>query len=427
MIRLLSSIKKEILLVSRDRAGLIIMFLMPMVLIFVMTLIQDSTFRKLDDSKLELIFLDLDHDSLAASMERGLKNSGFFKVIKSHKGIDVLDEESMRRIISEGKYQSGIIVSEDATKKIRKKAQLMINELMYPEDSLMSASNSVPDSARIAIYFDPIINNAFKHSVKNAIDNLAFQLETKIFFDVFSTEISDFMPGLADVNLFEESSIYIDENYALNKYTEIIPNSVQHNVPAWAVFAMFFIIIPLTANIIREKNSGIALRLKLMPDSFFILLFAKVFVYQIICFIQFALMLVVGIVFLPMLGLPILEIGDNVFALIIIAATTALAATGYGYLIGTLSTSHEQAASFGSVSVIILAALGGIWIPVFMMPGFMKTLSKFSPLNWGLEGFQAIFVRGEGLNDVMYYASLLLGFFIFTILVSYFYPKLNDR
>ncbi len=427
MIRLLSSIKKEILLVSRDKAGLIIMFLMPMVLIFVMTLIQDSTFKKLDNSKLEIFFLDLDHDSLSVSMERGLNSSGFFKVIKSHKGIEVLDEESMRHIISEGKYQVGIIVSKDATKKIRNKAQLKVNELLYPEDTAMYKPNTNPDSARIAIYFDPVINNAFKHSVNNAIDNLSFQLETKIFFDVFSIEISDFMPGLADINFFEESSIYIDENYALNKYTEIIPNSVQHNVPAWAVFAMFFIIIPLTANIIREKNSGIALRLKLMPDSFFILLFAKVFVYQLICFIQFGLMLVVGIVFLPMLGLPILEIGDNVFALIIITTATALAATGYGYLIGTLSTSHEQAASFGSVSVIILAALGGIWIPVFMMPGFMKTLSKFSPLNWGLEGFQSIFVRGGGLNDVLYYASLLFGFFILTILVSYLYPKLNDR
>jgi ABC-2 type transport system permease protein len=34
---------------------------------------------------------------------------------------------------------------------------------------------------------------------------------------------------------------------------DIMPNSVQHNVPAWALFAIFFIVVPLSINLVKEK------------------------------------------------------------------------------------------------------------------------------------------------------------------------------
>ena len=43
---------------------------------------------------------------------------------------------------------------------------------------------------------------------------------------------------------------------------ELIPNSVQHNVPAWTLFAIFFIIVPLSINIVKEKSQGTFVRLR---------------------------------------------------------------------------------------------------------------------------------------------------------------------
>ena len=42
------------------------------------------------------------------------------------------------------------------------------------------------------------------------------------------------------------------------------------------MFAMFFIIIPLTGNIIKERQSGSILRLKLIPGSYLISMTAKI-------------------------------------------------------------------------------------------------------------------------------------------------------
>jgi len=91
--------------------------------------------------------------------------------------------------------------------------------------------------------------------------------------------------------------------------------------------------------------------------------------------------------------------------------------------VGTIASSQEQATTFGAVSVIILAALGGIWVPVFAMPSMIQFVSKFSPLNWGLTAFYDIFLRNSGFSTIFPQIIKMFSFFIFTMSVGYFYNK----
>ncbi len=418
MLQLFSSIYKEILLIIRDKAGLAILFLMPMVLIFVMTLIQDSTFRKLDESKLEILFLDNDQDSLGMAIKHGLRESGFIELVTSYKN-EPLDHELINQLLNEGKYQIGIIIPDEATQTVKKKVEMMFSQAMEENNSTIIKGLEPYDIATIILYFDPAIKNSFKQSVKSAIQNFTFAIEAKLTFDYLAEEFADILPAPENIYFDPKGSIKFEELYATNEHTEIIPNSVQHNVPAWAVFAMFFILIPLTGNIIKERDSGSAMRLEIMPSSYIIVMIAKAMVYILVCLLQFCLMLLVGIIILPLFGLPVLELGSNITALIIMAVSVAIAATSYGILLGAVASTHEQAASFGSVSIIVLAALGGIWVPVFMMPGMMQQLSIASPLNWGLEGFYNIFLRGGGITSILSNVSLLLGFSVIIIYIAF--------
>ena len=109
MKRFFASMEKETLILIRDKAGLAILFLMPMFLIFVMTLIQDSTFKELDETQINILYLDLDGDSLGTGIENGLRSSGFFNVTTV--GEDTgLNKENMNRRVAEGKFQIGILV-----------------------------------------------------------------------------------------------------------------------------------------------------------------------------------------------------------------------------------------------------------------------------------------------------------------------------
>ena len=196
------------------------------------------------------------------------------------------------------------------------------------------------------------------------------------------------------------------------------PTAAQHNVPAWTLFGMFFIVVPLSGSLIRERESGTRRRILTLPVSPSALLAGKIAAYVLVCLGQFALMLAVGVFVLPRLGTSGLVPGPELLAAVPVAAASALAAAGYGIMVGTLSRSYEQASMSGAVSVVIAAAVGGIMVPVYAMPRVMQRLSALSPLAWGLDAFQELFVRGGGLRAAVPGVLRLSAFFLATVLIS---------
>ena len=191
-----------------------------------------------------------------------------------------------------------------------------------------------------------------------------------------------------------------DEPAARAEPAAALPTSVQQNVPAWTLFAMFMVVIPLAGGLVKERQMGTLTRLRMLPVPAITLLGAKVAAYLFVCLSQFGTMVLIGMWVMPRLGTPAFELGSRLGAVGCAAVVAGLAATGTGMLIGTLVRTSDQAAIFGSALVVIASALGGIMVPPFMMPGPLRALSAFSPLNWGLTAFLDIFLRGGGLAQV---------------------------
>src|SRR5436190_17486668 len=124
-----------------------------------------------------------------------------------------------------------------------------------------------------------------------------------------------------------------------------------------------------------------------------------------------------------MLRLPALVLGHNLFSIYLLTMATAFAATGYGVMVDTLSSTEHQAAIMGSLSILLLSALGGIWVPSYVMPEMMRNISAWSPLNWSLEGFYKLFLRGGHVSDILMDAFKLMLFFFVTMYISYLYNR----
>ena len=58
--KLMASIKKELLLLFSDKVGLAIMFLMPLLLVFTITIIQDSAYKLVNENKVSIIISNQD-------------------------------------------------------------------------------------------------------------------------------------------------------------------------------------------------------------------------------------------------------------------------------------------------------------------------------------------------------------------------------
>jgi ABC-2 type transport system permease protein len=49
----------------------------------------------------------------------------------------------------------------------------------------------------------------------------------------------------------------------------------------------------------------------------------------------------------------------------------------------------------------------------------MQEISVFSPLNWALDGFYTLLLRGGGFGDIWIQTSLLIAFFATTLFIAY--------
>lgn len=418
--KLLYSILKEYKVLTRDRAGLAITFIMPTVLILIITLIQDTTFRSVNEASIPLLIVDRDHDSLSSTLEKSLISSKFFVITKKQ-----LTDEETKKEIAKGTFFIGIVIPKNTSKGLREKSSVRISKLLNSFSGDTSATEEPIDTSKLKVqmYFDPITKKSFKTTISNSIERIISQIEMQSMVNSLNDKMKEDFPLATPSKLELTPLVSLTEEYASYNNSTIIPNSVQHNVPAWTLFAMFFICIPLAGNIIRERDDGSAFRLLTMPGSYMIVILGKMLTYVFVSLIQFALMLCVGVFILPLLGLPQLNIGNNLPVLFLVAFSAGLAATGFGLLVGTIATSHDQASLFGAVFVIILAAIGGIWVPTFVMPEVMKKISVISPLNWGLEAFYGIFLRNSGFKEIFPEVAKLFTFFLATLGGSYVYQK----
>jgi ABC-2 type transport system permease protein len=425
--KLIAAVIKESKLLFRDKMGMAILFLMPVLLILVMTLIQDATFKSINEKGIPVVLVNEDKDSLGFAIRKGLMESDLCTLSEEIDGKPATKENAQKAVAS-GRFIIGVVIPKDATKAIRSNVEHIVNETVSM-DGENTKVNEV-DSFDITLFIDPVAKKSFVSSVTSSLHEFISETKTQIMFQSFSEQIAVLLPEegkIANTAYKKVDMINYKEVYGSDKIGTSVPNSVQHNVPAWTIFGMFFIVISVVNNVMKEKKEGSSFRLKTMPTSYILSMNGKIIVYVMVCFTQFLLMLAVGIFILPFLGLPPLDLGSSVFAVLFLALCTAFAATGFGVLIGTLASSEHQGAITGSLSILLLSAIGGILVPTYVMPEMIRQVSVISPLNWSLEGFYSLYLRNGGFVDILPYAIQLISFFIVMMAISSVANRMSGR
>ena len=413
---------KEFLLLKRDFGGLIILFLMPLVLVITITIIQESTAQQIFNSKLSVLLIDNDKGELSQSIINNLDQNKLLKVVDKIDDV-IIDEKTANDMVLQGEYKLAIVIPEGLTENLNTKVSQNVSKILeqFEINGEDSSEKIEINTQQIKLYFDPTLQISFRNAIKNSIDNMVSKIETQSVYKAFKDELE------IEEDVFDNKEFvtFLEINPQKNN-VEIKPNSVQHNVPAWTLFAIFFIIVPLSINMVKEKSQGTFVRLKTNPISYATILGGKVIVYLAVCLIQFILMLLVGLYLFPYMGLPNFEINGSYLLLFIVAIFSGLSAIGIGILIGTIADTQEQSAPFGATLVVILAAVGGVWIPVFAMPEIMQIFAKISPMNWGLNCFYDVIIRDNSFMEILPQLLWLGLFFATMIAISVYYDKAKN-
>ncbi len=373
--RLLSLVGKEFLLLRRDVHGLALLFVMPSLFILIMSFALSDRYDS-HNPTISYYLIDKDKSEASAALIQTIAERVEFQRVTA-------SENSMQSLLKKTRDDGAkflLVINSDH------KQQLM-NERAALE-------------MHVAPGTDSVTTQLFRAFLREQLSTVYLQQSLQ----------DEFGPAAVDAALETDlqQALVTHSLYVGGKGQQQTPTAVQQNVPAWLLFAMFFITIPLSTTLIREREQGTLARLKSMGVGNYQFLLGKLVPFFTINLLQVGAMLLVGIYLIPALGGERLEILGSVGALLLISSAAALAAVSYALLIANLASTTEQATIAAGVCNIIMAALGGIMVPRFIMPAFMQDLSQLSPMAWGLDGFLDILLRAGDIVDVLPEAGRLI-------------------
>jgi ABC-2 type transport system permease protein len=401
-----ATIIKDLKILLRDRIGLFVMFFMPILLVIVITSVQNSTFELVNNNKISLLVYNRDQGLMGSQLLAGIKKIGLFKIqiADSTRPISEIPKQ-----MHEKDALVALMIPPGFTNYIQNKADDIASRALRDPDSAQTstAPSFIPDS--IMMYYHPVMQPSFRQSVEGALRSAVQVIQgeaivKKLYEAVNQKEVP---ADLEKQIIF--SQLPISEIPVSRTGSRSIPNASQHNVPAWTIFAMFFIVISLGGAIVKEKNSGSFIRLKTLPASYLNALISKQIVYGLVTISQAAVIFIIGNKFFPFIGLPVLHLPKEILSLMIVTLVCGYCAVNYAICVGVYANTLEQSNGFGAISILILAALGGLLVPSFAMPSNLQKIVQLSPLHWALESFYGLFLEGGKLTDIWMNILSLLG------------------
>ena len=343
----LASLRKECLLISRDWHALLVLFVMPSVFVLIMSLALQEKIHGDVATRLAGRVMVEENTAHARQFADILRQSEFIAL-------------SGDPVSNSGNDDGGLF-------QVR-----VLSGFSRAIDEVFDGG------AVITIRFSPLLGERER------------QLVTAAVRDAFAR-----VDVLATAAAMGEDATYADR--ALLKKGAIVtlspggmpakPNATQQSVPAWLVFSMFFVSIPVSTTLIAERQQKTLLRLRTDGVPAWVIYATKLLPYLPVNVMQLLLVLFIGAVLVPMAGGEALMFAHVLPQLLVLTLALSVAVAGYGALIATLAHTVEQATVMTGTLNIVLGALGGIMVPAYVMPALMQSATRLSPMSWALNGY----------------------------------------
>ncbi len=183
-----------------------------------------------------------------------------------------------------------------------------------------------------------------------------------------------------------------------------VPGGFAHSSVANLVQFSLMGVIGAAELIVNERKSRTLQRMLTTTISRAEIILAYFLTIFLLNLIQLALMIGFGA---GLLGVDYLR---EPVAMLTMMLATALCTAGIGLLIGVLAKTDDQVAMFSVIPTLVMAGLGGAWMPLELTSETFRFVGHLTPVAWAIEGFENLVVRGMGLNSVLLPAGVLAAF-----------------
>ena len=198
-------------------------------------------------------------------------------------------------------------------------------------------------------------------------------------------------------------------------------NAAAHQSIGQMVTWVFIPLLGLSGLMAYERTNGTLRRLFSTPTSRHTYLLGTLSGQVIRALVQMALIIGFAVLVLN------IDWGRSSAGLALILVTFALAAAALGTTMGAFVRTASQAANLSIMVGMLLALLGGAWVPPEVFPAGLQTAVKILPTTWAMQGLMDLVIRGHTLVDILPEAAVLAGFFALFLAVGIYRFRVQEN
>ena len=242
----------------------------------------------------------------------------------------------------------------------------------------------------------------------------------------------------ADIGDLDNSQSLQQQMQLINQRTDTLPLITEaitgrnnqaiftETVPAWLVFGVYFIVLPISLTLLAEKQNSTLTRLRMFPVNLNYFFLLKQLSYLVISLFQYTLLLAIGLFIVPLIMQQAAYPLADFLLLLPLSLIICSSAVAFACVLAVLINSFEQAIIIGGGLNILLAAISGFMVPHDIMPTALQTVANFSPMYWAAELIRNI-LSGQASELIIQQIIYLITFTLVCLALAVYLFNLRSR
>lgn len=401
--RILSIVKYDFIKLFRNKAALLLMIVLPVLVIFFIGLAYGNSGESTVNSKIPVGIVNYDNSEMVTQLIADFEKNDTIRVVE-------MKEDKLIESIRNAAVEMGFIIREGFEDKV------LAGE--KPEIQLLKLPTSVDYGAVEGVW-----NEAF---AKMRMSDITARYVVDKMADISNQNegivISKFTEKM-DNELAKAPIISVRETRVSGDTQSINFNAKNSSIIGIVIMFVMFSVVFGIGDILEEKKNYTWNRLSTTPTSRTTLMLGKVIGEFLKGWVQIAILMLFGKFVMG------IDWGNSFVSTFLIFSVYLLCVTGLGILLSTLVKTNAQLGAYGSIAIVATSMLSGCYWPLELVPEFMQKLAMLFPQYWAVNGLKNTINANMGIGSVVtpLLVMILMGllFFILTIMIEMINGRFN--
>ncbi|MES2799702.1 MAG: ABC transporter permease [Bacteroidota bacterium] len=383
---------KDLRIFFKDKRLVLLTFTIPIALISLFAFAFGGMWTNDDDEKITLLISDLDHSEASKKT---------ISLLDSLKGIELIPSKlkEAQAAIRKGNESFVLVINQGFSEAMNSGTKLPL-ELQYDQandmevailqQSLLPTLSTLPfkliDSSKMMA--NPPREMANNPNPMHALPPAAIPNDIKMTPLIIPTQ---------DANI-----------------------GLIQAVAGTSVLMLLFSVVGFGMGLIDERQEGTLKRLYYAPINPINVLYGKMICVNIISLMQMIVMFVFTSVAFG------LDIITPLPGLMVTIVATSFTCSAFGLFLASIAQSRQQVQGLSTLIILVMSALGGSMIPIFIMPALMQKAAVISLNYWSIQSFFDVFWRNLSVTNptfLLHIGILLLMGLVLNVIAIIFFKK----